>query len=431
MSLGTNGRAVAAICIALVCASLGSSPGRASGAADPLEPAQGALLGAFANGTGGESDATALAQIEGADGRRLTIDHHYAPWTETSWKPELADFAAGRIPMVSWSPGKTTTAAAIVAGSQDAIITSAAETMKAWGHPFFLRLAYEMDQPPGSPRYIGTPAEFIAAWQHVYDIFQQVGATNARFVWCAIAANFKSGYAQSYYPGGAYVDWIAADGYNWYPVKPTWATYTGGLFGAFYDWASQRGKPLMIAETASMEDPASPGRKAQWILDAAGWVEQHPAIKAWVYFSSVSPRGYAFQLSTSAASTAAFAQVANTPYFEVTPGAERAVDPPAPPRLYLHGVLLSPTVFNPRRGMVWIRFQTSIQAADEIQVRTGLWKIVRTKLLGTLSGLPQRANWRGQNDAGRILPAGRYWLRFVARSGSQTAAGRWHELTLT
>ncbi|HUZ83916.1 MAG TPA: hypothetical protein VMU66_04430, partial [Gaiellales bacterium] len=269
MSLGIRGRTLAAACVAVVAVAASAASGRAASPADPLVPAQGALLGAFANGVGGQSDAAALAQIESTDGRPLTIDHHYAPWTQTGFKPELADFAAGRIPMVSWSPGRFTTAAAIVSGSQDANITRVAETMKSWGRPFFLRFAYEMDQPPGSPRYIGTPAEFVAAWQHVYDIFQQVGATDARFVWCGIAANFADGHAQAYYPGDAYVDWIAADGYNWYPSQPKWKTYSGGIFDAFYAWASQRGKPLMIAETGSMEDAAQPGRKDQWIADAA------------------------------------------------------------------------------------------------------------------------------------------------------------------
>ncbi len=430
MSLGIRGRMAATVCIAMACLAATAAPGRAGSTTDPLVPSSGALLGAFANGIGGQSDSAALADLQASDGRPLTVVDHYAPWDQTFFKVELADFAAGRIPMISWSPGGTTTAAAIVNGSQDAVITRAAETMKSFGHPFFLRLAYEMDQPPGSPRYIGTPSEFIAAWQHVYDIFQQVGATNARFVWCAIAANFATGKAQSFYPGSQYVDWIAADGYNWYPAKSSWATYSGGLFDAFYAWASQQGKPLMIAETGSMEDSTNPGRKAAWILDAASWVQSHPAVKAWVYFSSVSPKGYSFQLSTSASSQAAFAQVANTPYFEAQPGGSSPPPPPPPPALGLRGVLVTPAVFNPHRQLLWIRFRTSIPASDEIQVRNARWQIIRTKQLGTLSAETHAADWRGQNDAGVTLPPGRYWLRFVATSGGQTSVGLWHEVTL-
>ena len=435
MSLGIRGRLVATVCIATACLTASAAPGRADSTADPLVPASGALLGAFANGIGAQSDTAALTQIQTADGRSLTVVNRYAPWRQTSFKAELADFAAGRVPMISWSPGGTTTAAAIADGSQDAVIENAAEIMKSFGHPFFLRLAYEMDQPPGSPRYIGTPAEFIAAWQRVYDIFQEVGATNARFVWCAIGANFANGTAQSFYPGSQYVDWIAADAYNWYPAKSKWATYSGGMFDAFYAWASQQGKPLMIAETGSMEDPADPGRKAAWILDAAGWVESHPDIKAWVYFSSVSPKGYSFQLSTSAAAEAAFAQVANTPYFEAQPGGAPADPPPPPPppppaQLGLRGVLVTPSVFNPARRLLWVEFRTSIAATDEIQVRTAGWRIVRTKVLGQLSAAGHATYWRGQTDAGRSLPAGHYWVRFCATAGDQRTAGRWHEVTI-
>jgi hypothetical protein len=433
MSLGSRGRLAATVCIAAACLTASAVPGRADSTTDPLVPASGALLGAFANGVGGESDATALAQIQTADGRPLTVVNRYAPWRQTSFNAELGDFAAGRIPMISWSPGGTTTAAAIVDGSQDAVIENAAQIMKSWGHPFFLRLAYEMDQPPGSPRYIGPPDEFIAAWQRVYDIFQQVGATNARFVWCAIGANFATGKAQSFYPGSQYVDWIAADAYNWYPAKSKWATYSGGLFNAFYAWASQQGKPLMIAETGSMEDPAVAGRKAAWILDAASWVESHPDIKAWVYFSSVSPKGYTFQLSTSTSAQAAFAQVADTPYFEAQPGGSSQDPPPPPPppaSLGLRGVLVTPRVFDPRRQLLWIRFRTSVRATDEIQVRTAGWRVVRTKALGSLSAAGHAADWRGRNDAGRMLPPGRYWVRFCATAGDLRIAGLWHEVTL-
>ena len=162
-----------------------------------------------------------------------------------------------------------------------------------------------MDQPPGSPRYIGTPSEFVPAWQHVVRIFRQVGATNARFVWCAIAANFKTGHAQAYYPGNHYVNWIAADGYNWYPAKRKWTGYRA-IFSSFYHWAGRHDKPLMIAETGSMEDPHSAGHKANWMTRARKWVHAHGHIKALVYFDSISPKGYDFRVQTSGSALHAF-----------------------------------------------------------------------------------------------------------------------------
>jgi beta-mannanase len=268
-----------------------------------LVPRHGALFGAFVNRSG-----DAYASVVGLQqqlGYRLTIVHHYRPWAISSYKIDQSAFAHRQIPMISWSPGGTTTASAIVSGSQDALITRTARDMKALRKKLFVRLAYEMDQPPGHPRYIGTPDEFVPAWRHVVRIFRRVGASNVRFVWCAIAANFKTGRAQAYYPGDRYVNWIAADGYNWYPARGKWAGYRT-IFSSFYRWGSGHGKPLMIAETGSMEDPHTAGHKAHWLTRARRWVHAHGHLKALVYFDSVSPKGYDFRVQTSGSSFRAF-----------------------------------------------------------------------------------------------------------------------------
>jgi hypothetical protein len=267
-----------------------------------LVPRQGALFGAFVNRS--TSTWAAVTSFQKSLGFKLTIVHHYQPWSIGSLTVERAAMNSDQIPMLSWSPGGTTTANAIVSGSQDALIRRTALAIKALHKRMFLRLGYEMDQPPGHPRYIGTPSQFIAAWRHVVSIFRNVGATNARFVWCAIAANFKNGHAQAYYPGDAWVNWIAADGYNWYPSKSTWATF-GTIFPAFYHWGAAHARPLMIAETGSMEDRRTPGRKAAWMTSARLWVRAHPKIRAVVYFDSVSPKGFDFRSTTSSSAFAA------------------------------------------------------------------------------------------------------------------------------
>ena len=268
-----------------------------------LVPRHGALFGAFVNRSG---DAWGnVVGFERTLGYRLTIVHHYRPWSISSYKIDQAALAHRQIPMISWSPGGTTTAAAITSGSQDALIRRTAHAIKRLHKKVFLRLGYEMDQPPGSPRYIGTAREFVPAWRHVVRIFRQVGATNARFVWCAIAANFKTGHAQAYYPGNRYVNWIAADGYNWYPAKRKWTGYRA-IFSSFYHWAKRHDKPLMIAETGSMEDPHSSGHKANWMTRARKWVHAHPHIRALVYFDSISPKGYDFRVQTSGSALHAF-----------------------------------------------------------------------------------------------------------------------------
>jgi Glycosyl hydrolase family 26 len=264
------------------------------------------LFGAWVQQGTAPTHADAVRALESQLGFTLALDNHYRPWTNTFWRDEQDDIASGRTPMVSWT-ARGTTAAAIASGSEDATIARVADAVKALQSRVLVRFAYEMDQPEGSPRYLGPPADFIAAWRHVYSTFQARGATNARFVWSPIAANFANGVAQSFYPGNRYVDWIGADGYDWYPGRPgsKWTSF-GDIFSAFYAWAAPRGKPLIIAETGAQEDPADPARKAAWVADAADWIGSHAAIRAVSYFDGVSPKGYDFRVDTSAAAFAAW-----------------------------------------------------------------------------------------------------------------------------
>ena len=75
----------------------------------------------------------------------------------------------------------------VIEGHHDAYIRKFAEAAKAWGHPFFLRFNWEMNGGwfAWAEGVNGNKAgEYVAAWRHVHDIFTQVGATNATWVWC-------------------------------------------------------------------------------------------------------------------------------------------------------------------------------------------------------------------------------------------------------
>ena len=75
----------------------------------------------------------------------------------------------------------------MIAGTHDAYIREFAEDARDWGHPFFLRFNWEMNGNwfPWSEGVNGNqPGEYVAAWRHVHDIFTEVGATNATWVWC-------------------------------------------------------------------------------------------------------------------------------------------------------------------------------------------------------------------------------------------------------
>jgi hypothetical protein len=327
MLRATRTRAIlCALTVALVAIVVAAPPATAD--ATPALPKSGAWFGAYVKKRTEPTHYAAILAFEKAIGRKLAIDHHYHAWNALELRDEAKDLAAGRIPLVSWPSGSWPAgvdAKAILSGSQDAIVKSAADQFKALGGQVFLRFAFEMDQNPGSGRYIGEPAEVVAAWRRVHNIFVRRGATNVVWVWCAVSSNFPKGRAQSYYPGGAYVDWIAADGFSFWPVQQTpkgrWRSLQE-IFSSFYSWGSTKGKPLMIAATGVQEDPTQPQRKAQWFADAGAWLKTAPAIKAFMYWSGdqTTPTGTAlFWADTSKAALTAYAAMGRDPYFGSMP----------------------------------------------------------------------------------------------------------------
>jgi len=257
-------------------------------------------------------------QREADMGRKYDIAHFYDNWTTAfPTKTEQAALAAGTTPLISWVGTKTT---GVTSGSQDGVINARADAVKALGQPIFLEWFWEMDSGHRLSMAV-SQADFIAAWQHIHDVFVARGATNAVFVWCPTAWGFANGKAPSWYPGDGYVDWICTDGYNWAPTKPraTWDSFASIITPA-YNFAVAHAKPFMVGETGAQERNA--GEKAQWITDARNAIQtQFPQLKAFVYFDSKhtslsNPNVYNdWRVDTSTSSYDAYKAMGNDPYF--------------------------------------------------------------------------------------------------------------------
>jgi hypothetical protein len=314
----------------------------------PLSPPSGTWFGAtvnydLTNPGGAMPEVTARETFLG---RRYDIVNRFYNWTQTfPTSLESWDVANGRIPMLTWCCRDTRQ---ITSGSQDAVIRAAADRMAAFGSPIFLRFFHEMD---GDRRAgtVHTPQDFINAWRHVHDIFVQRGATNVVWVWCPTSYKFitRSPWPPNYYPGDAYVDWIAADGYSWYPITGGWRSWTQ-IFQAFYDWASTQSKPIMIAENGVLEDPAVSGRKAAWITDSQNVLKnRYPLIQAVLYFDVPLNSGgvtYNWQLNTSQSAMNAYRTMSADPYFNPPHGPGDETPPSVPGRPT--GVSTSPSTID-------------------------------------------------------------------------------------
>ncbi len=287
----------------------------------PLAPARGALLGSFVSADGTGWSPALITAREAMIGRRYDIDHRFQNWTTPFPTPaDQWDVESGRVPMVTWQPD-TTTLDAINAGTADAAIRERARAVAAFGHPMFLRFAHEMNANwyPWDGAHAGTPgthdgpAKYVAAWRHVHDLFVAAGATNVVWVWSPNRTSIPDvawNAASEYYPGDKYVDWVGIDGYQRDPRHDRSFTT---LFGPLYDEYARR-KPIMIAETASVEGPA-PGRKAAWIDATRSDIEHRfPAIAALVWFDT-DKNGLDWRVDSSAATQRAFRALANDPYF--------------------------------------------------------------------------------------------------------------------
>ncbi|MGD0882565.1 MAG: hypothetical protein ABSB09_13440 [Acidimicrobiales bacterium] len=280
----------------------------------PAIPTHSAYLGAFVAPHEGEVEAQSdarqeLAQIgnfDGAIGRPLGLVHVYQPWATPVKVSTLAALAStGATPMIDWT---CVSDASIVDGSQDALITSYADALKAYGRPLFLRWFWEMNltnlsRTSGCLGTLGSTG-YIEAWQHIWTIFQAQGATNVAFVWCPSING--TAYSSAYYPGDSYVNWIAWDGYD----RKQNPAATTSQFLPFYDYWVTHDKPLMIGETAATTDQQAYLAQLASVLPVS-----FPQVRAVLYYDSMSDSDWTLVNNPGNLGFDQFIALGQNPYF--------------------------------------------------------------------------------------------------------------------
>ena len=236
--------------------------------------------------------------------------------------------AHGATPLVTWEPwnpggGAAQPAfadAAIVGGAHDAYIRDWARAAKAYGRPFQLRLAHEMNTTAypwgtgaGNPNG-NTPAQYVAMWRHVHDLFAAEGATNLSWVWCP---NTESASGPSYaqlYPGDAYVDWVGIDGYNGGSALPWggWLSLAQVFDRSYTAMTALTTKPLMLAELGSAE---AGGDKAAWITQGflSDLPDRYPRVRAVVWYNWAKETNW--RIDSSVGALAAWQTVVAAPRY--------------------------------------------------------------------------------------------------------------------
>ena len=189
----------------------------------------------------------------------------------------------GTIPLVSW--GVDFTDNAVLSGADDAYLRAQAKALAAYGKPVFLRLDWEMNgswYPMWGSSAVSTKV-YIESWRYIREYFWQEGADNVAFVWCPNVGDPSGTPAYSWYPGNAYVDWVALDAYPQSHLAASGLLTGADGLDSMAEQSAAHDKPLMLAEWA----PSLPSPDIAQPFDLVfQWALKYPrTVKALVYFN--------------------------------------------------------------------------------------------------------------------------------------------------
>ncbi|MFF4756161.1 glycoside hydrolase family 26 protein [Streptomyces sp. NPDC002514] len=213
-------------------------------------------------------------------GREPTLLEYYLGWgDELQADQTRAVWQNGQLPYISWEPYKATLAQ-IADGSQDAYITETAQTLRNLNIPVAISLGHEMNggwYPWGTDK--SNAADFVRAWRHVHDLFQDQGVSTVIWVWSPNVINpVPDVRLKPYYPGDGYVDWIGVVGY----YALTGPHDFNSLFGpTFTEIRAFTQRPFLLAETGAQ--PSS--RKAAQITELLGTVAERSDLLGFIWFN--------------------------------------------------------------------------------------------------------------------------------------------------
>jgi hypothetical protein len=245
-------------------------------------------------------------------GKSPNLVEYYVPWgtpLNQTWLLQLLQ--AGALPLIQFEP-RDPSMAQIAAGADDPYTTSLAETIKNLGAPLVLSFGHEMNgdwYPWGTVQT--KPADFVAAWRHIHDIFTKVGARTVIWLWDAnVIYPVPNIPLKPLYPGDAYVDWVGLTGY--YNTTPGGRSTFNTLFLPTLQQVRKfSSRPVLLAETGA--SPSS--QKPTEIENLFTSVEARSDVLGFVWFdydkTGVNEADWRFD--SDPASAAAFSRMADRP----------------------------------------------------------------------------------------------------------------------
>jgi hypothetical protein len=250
-----------------------------------VTPSTGKYLGiSLINGEKG------LADYDSTTGIPADLQEEFLNYGESAPLQHIIDaYQQHALTVLSWQPEKVSMPA-ISAGQEDSYITAFADEVAQTDIPVGIVFAPEFNGNWESWGAGGTfhtsPAQYVAAWRRVHDLFVAAGATNVIWIWAPNVINPvpKIDISQ-YWPGAQFVDWVGMSAYWTGNLgEDSWATLiepTEKRIEAFTN------DPIVITETGAKQGP----NKVSWITDMLVGLNSDPHVLGMIYLNSGAAQG--------------------------------------------------------------------------------------------------------------------------------------------
>jgi hypothetical protein len=389
-----------------------------------LPPASGSYLGAS-----GLRDSE-LGAFEQRVGHRSAWVAFSQPWSRGLAFPRqqvLSIWRHGAVPFVTFLPTSTAyvpgrsagrperryTLERIAAGDFDRQLTAWADGARALGVPLLLSFGAEVNEDwgPWNGRWngagetgeygdLGVPdgaERFRDAYRRLVTLFRSEGARNVSFVFSVDAGPPAAEWdtARLYYPGDAFVDWLAISDYGSLTPGGALVPFASRLADSGVYSSLTRLSRRPVAVVAGTVDDASKGKPA-WIRDAFGVLrsDRYPRVRAAIW--SAGPGAASVEAPRDALD--AFRAGAAGSRFSGQARFAGDCRPPPPTRVSAKAV---------RAGVIRVEWSSvRIASAYEIYRDGKLLATTRgTTWLDTMAGQGQRHTYtvRAVNPGGRSL----------------------------
>jgi len=178
----------------------------------------------------------------------------------------------------------------IAKGKHDKYIHNFAEGAKRYGKNHGGVFMTTMEESNGYWYYWGQNSNFIPAWRHIWQIFEDQGANQyATWVWEASSTEPHRRRPihspEMYYPGDKYVDWIGLSAFSKKGMDSDGMVFEA-LVGNTYEAMRKNhpNKPIMQAEFGKSQDGSQP----RWLQNAYNSIKTMPGMKAAIYYDNIT-----------------------------------------------------------------------------------------------------------------------------------------------